>query len=109
MKTKRFLAYNPESNEYERFTTIEEARNYLESGFIDDYNNTYHPDTEDFQIWELREIVKLKSIDSKENYEDSEKWPHDYDFDVICEHKFVDARKKFSFKGRVTQISKKKP
>ena len=108
MKPQRFLAYDPVNEEYERFDTIEDAREYLETGFLADPNEGYHPDTEDFQIYELRETVELNIVDCIEEYENRDDWPYP-EFDEICEHKFVDARKKFSFKGKITEIYKKKP
>lgn len=97
----KFLAHNPTTGEYYECDTIEEARSACEECFLDDYENEYHPDTDQFRIYKLYESVEVEVVDSKDNYkydyeddipegdEESEAWPYDTDIDEIWKHKFV--------------------
>ena len=97
---KRFLAYDGINNDYESFETIEEARSYLEDGFLD-RDEGYHPDLESCVIYELKETVEYEVIDKKSNYKyeneedipdddtESEAWGHGSNIDEIWQHKFV--------------------
>jgi hypothetical protein len=101
---KNYIAYNSIDSEYERFDTIEEAREYLEEIFLDSEDG-YHPEMDSCKIYALKEVVKYDVVDKKENYkylneEDipddddvSEAWPYDNAFDEIWRHKFVDVDK----------------
>ena len=96
---KRYLAFDGINSEYERFETIEEARSYLEDGFLD-RDEGYHPDLTLCVIYELKETVSYEVIDRKENYKyineedipaddkESEAWGWGYDIDEIWQHKF---------------------
>lgn len=98
----KYLAYDGIENEYELFETIEEAQEWLEGSFLDDTEG-YHPDLESCKIYELKQVIKIKVIDSKENYKyeneedipegdtESKAWPYDNAFDEVWEHKFVDV------------------
>ena len=95
---KKYLVIDPDFD-HEEFDTIEQARSYLESVFLD--NGEYHPDTEVCKIYTLVETVKLEEVDNKGNYKyeceedipdgdnESEAWPYSADFDIVAEHKFV--------------------
>lgn len=102
---KKYLAFDPINHEYEDFETIKEAQEYLEESFLDD-DEGYHPDAEDFLIYELIEKVKVTELDAKENYkygseeeaeeandqkalDDEDFWPHSSQFDFVSKHEFV--------------------
>lgn len=97
---KKYLAYDAINSEYEEFDTIEEAREWLEEGFLDS-SEGYHPDVDDCKIYKLFETVTHEIVDSKSNYEyeneedipeeneSAEAWPYDNSFDEIWKHKFV--------------------
>ena len=102
---KKYLAYDAINGWYEDCSTIEEAQKFLEDSFMN-VDEGYAAETEQSQIFELKQVVKLKVIDKKENYkyididdapddvevnEEEEVWPYGNHFDAICEHKFVDV------------------
>lgn len=99
-KNFRYLAYDAEANEYERFDTLEEAHSYIGDCFSDEYT----PDIDNCEIFELIEVVRHDVIDSKSNYkymyeedipeddEESEAWPYNNDHDEIWQHKFVPVK-----------------
>ena len=101
-KNFRYLAYDAGNNEYQSFETIEEAHKYLESCFFDD--GAYDPDLDQYEVYELVEVVRHDILDSKENYkyiyeedvpeddEESEVWPYDSAYDEIWQHKFVPVK-----------------
>lgn len=98
-KNFRYLAYDAIADEYQRFETLEEAREYLESCFLDD--GVYDPDLDGCEIFELVEVAGHDILDSKENYkymydedipeddEESEAWPYDTAIEEVWQHKFV--------------------
>ena len=98
---KRYLAYDGINGDYEKFETIEEAREWLKEGFYQPEEG-YHPDLKSCKIYELKEVVDYDIIDSKDNYEyeneedipegdtESSAWPYPNEFDEIITHKFVD-------------------
>ena len=104
---KKYLAFDAVNGDHEEFETIKEAQNYLEEIFID-VEQGYADETELCKIYELKQFVKLETIDSKENYkyeciddvpddenidEETDIWPYDNSFDKIAKHKFIDINK----------------
>jgi hypothetical protein len=97
---KRYLAFDGINGDYEKFETIEEAREWLSDGFYDP-DEGYHPDLKSCKIYELKEIVDYDIIDLKKNYKymyedeipdddtESEAWPYSSAFDEIWKHKFI--------------------
>ena len=100
IKEYRYLAFDGINCSYERFETIEEAREWLVECFYDEQEG-YHPDLESCKIFELKEVASYDIIDKKENYKylheedipegdnESESWPYDDAFDEIWKHKFM--------------------
>lgn len=103
-KEEPYLTYDPVNGEYEYFETIEEAREYLQEGFLDD-DEGYHPDAEDFKIYKLYEKVVITELDNKENYkypseeaaieandeealDKEDYWNHPDHWDAISKHEF---------------------
>lgn len=103
---KTYLTYDPINGEYETHETIEEARKYLESMFIDAVDGSYHPDTDRCKIYKLEEVVEIEVTDRKSNYkyeydeeipegdEESEAWPYPNEFDEIWKHHFTKVEDK---------------
>lgn len=98
---KKYLVYDEINNDYKRFETIEQAREYLEESLLKD--DFYGPYTRECMIYKLKEIVDYEIIDKKSNYkyvheedipegDDSEAWPYCDEYDQVCKHKFVPVR-----------------
>jgi len=96
----KYLAYDACNNEYQEFETIEEAREWLEEGFLDPDEGYNLDDIKDFKIYILHETVDYDVVDKKSNYkyeneddapegEEDEVWPHDNKFDEVVKHRFV--------------------
>lgn len=83
---EKYLAYDSINNEYEKFETIEEAREWLTESFLID-GEGYHPDLLGCKIYKIEETVSFDVTDSKDNYAPGE-WPHSEDFDETWKHKF---------------------
>ncbi len=100
---KRFLVYFSPENEYEEVDTIEEARLSLKDVICCSEEGLYRPDADSCKIYELKEVVKIKVLDSKENYkylyeedvpegeDEADVWPYSNDFDEIWEHELIDV------------------
>jgi hypothetical protein len=96
---KKYLAWDSVNGEHETFDTLNEAQYYLTECFLCD--GEYHPDIENFCIYELHSRVSYDVVDSKDNYEYeneedipdndkiSEAWPYDNEYDEIWKHKFM--------------------
>lgn len=105
MSKKKYLAYDGINGDYERFETIEEAREWIKDSIYQPEEG-YHPDLKSCKIYELKEVVDYDVIDKKSNYKyededdipegdnDSEAWPYDNAFEEIWQHKFVDVTSK---------------
>jgi succinylglutamate desuccinylase len=95
---RKYLVIDPDFQQ-EEFETIEQARAYLKEVFFD-YEEGYHPGTENCRIYQLVETVELEVVDRKENYkyvreedipeddEESEAWPYPDHYDEVCKHTF---------------------
>jgi len=85
----KYLAFDADNYDFEEFETIEEARKYCEDGFLNEEG--YSPDTEKYKIWQIAEIVELKTIAEKKDFTD-EQWEekgYSDEFDTICKHEFI--------------------
>lgn len=102
MEKKKYLAYYDNQREYEEFDTIEAARKWLSEAIFDPVDLIYSADKETLEsckIYELKEIVKIEVLDSKENYKyldeedipedsDEEAWPYGNNVDEVWKHEF---------------------
>ena len=94
---KKYLAYDGINGDFQEFETIEDAQKFLKEIFFDS-DEGYHPDMKSCKIFELKQTVDYRVVDSKVNYktgyeddfcDDDEIWPYNDDFDEIWEHEFV--------------------
>jgi hypothetical protein len=91
---KKYAAFDGINMEYEQFGTIEEAREWLEEGFLID-GEGYHPDLKGCRIFKLFETVDYEVVDKKSNYKydyEEEAWPYSTEFDEVWKHKFVPVK-----------------
>lgn len=85
----KYLAIDFANGEQEYFNNIEDARKFLEEGFLDDVEG-YHPDMSEFAIYKLVETVELEELGSKVANQDGDYDVENSDWDVFYKHIFVE-------------------
>lgn len=86
----KYLAIDVD-NDFDEFSTIEEAREWLEESFLSDEG--YHPDLEDCKIFQLVEFVEKIVVKTKGDMTD-EQWREistTPECDEIWKHEFKKA------------------
>ena len=89
-KEPLYLGFDSDNHDYELFYTIEDAREFLEEGFLD-VDEGYSQYTTDYKIYKLVETVDVDILHKKSDYTDDE-WvdlDFDLDHDEIWKHRFV--------------------